>query len=106
MTCQTQDRKWLRVEFPQLLASMKSGTTADPFTLMEIGCGAGNTVFPLFEEWKVEQNASGSPLETTITIHACDYSKVAVDLVKVLKRHSLSVKLSVLELTLAMDTFC
>lgn len=37
---------------------------------MEIGCGTGATVFPLLEE--VEN----------IFVHACDLSKVAIDLVK------------------------
>ena len=40
---------------------------------MEVGCGAGNTVFPLISE----------AAHANLFVYACDYSKVAVDVVKV-----------------------
>ena len=40
-------------------------------TLLEVGCGVGNTIFPLLEEIP------------SIFIHACDFSKRAVAFVEV-----------------------
>ena len=45
---------------------------AGPTTILEVGCGAGNTVFPLLEINKNPQ----------LTIHACDYSSEAVNVVR------------------------
>ena len=39
---------------------------------MEVGCGAGNTVFPLLERLK----------SANLTVHCCDFSPNAVDLVR------------------------
>lgn len=46
---------------------------APPTTIVEVGCGAGNTVFPLLE---MNKNPG-------LEIHACDYSSEAVEVVKV-----------------------
>jgi 2-polyprenyl-3-methyl-5-hydroxy-6-metoxy-1,4-benzoquinol methylase len=46
--------------------------------LLEVGCGAGNTVYPLLEE------------NPAAFVYACDFSPRAVDLVKVSKRTALS----------------
>jgi methyltransferase-like protein 6 len=40
-------------------------------TLLEVGCGVGNTIFPLLEEIP------------SMFIHACDFSKRAVTFVQV-----------------------
>ncbi|EPQ26416.1 uncharacterized protein PFL1_06064 [Pseudozyma flocculosa PF-1] len=65
-----KDRKWLHLEFPELVEATLEG--APPTTILEVGCGAGNTVFPLLE---MNQNPH-------LTIHACDYSSEAVGVVR------------------------
>ncbi|KAG8763380.1 hypothetical protein FRC11_004255 [Ceratobasidium sp. 423] len=42
-----RDRKWLHQEFPEL--TQLTDSEAGSATVVEIGCGAGNTVFPLLE---------------------------------------------------------
>ncbi|KAF7431046.1 hypothetical protein PC9H_006763 [Pleurotus ostreatus] len=69
-----RNRKWLSNEFPELIEATKPG--AGPTTIVEIGCGAGNAVFPLLS---VNQN----PL---LSIRAYDYSSHAV---KVVQNHPL-----------------
>ncbi|KAJ3179966.1 hypothetical protein HDU85_004250 [Gaertneriomyces sp. JEL0708] len=66
-----KDRHWLRVEFPEIF-DMLPKHNEDRFNVFEIGCGAGNTVFPLLRE-AAESNAF---------VYAADYSQVAVDVVK------------------------
>ncbi|KAF5316640.1 hypothetical protein D9619_006243 [Psilocybe cf. subviscida] len=65
-----RNRKWLHNEFPELVAS----TTVDagPVTIVEIGCGAGNSVFPLLA-------ANKNP---ALSLHAYDYANHAVKLVQ------------------------
>lgn len=58
-----KDRKWLEVEFPELFGE-------DVEKMFEIGCGAGNTVYPFLEK-------------STAFAYCCDYSSEAVDIVKV-----------------------
>ncbi|EIM86949.1 methyltransferase [Stereum hirsutum FP-91666 SS1] len=65
-----KDRKWLHLEFPELVQAAQS--SAGPKTIVEIGCGAGNSVFPLLAE-------NTNP---ELTIHAYDYSSHAVKLVQ------------------------
>ena len=68
-----KDRHWTTREFEELT----SGTAADATDpdrkriLMEVGCGAGNFVFPLLEEGA-----------DNLFIYACDFSTRAVDIVK------------------------
>ncbi|KAF9494909.1 methyltransferase [Pleurotus eryngii] len=69
-----RNRKWLSNEFLELIEATKPG--AGPTTIVEIGCGAGNAVFPLLS---VNQN----PL---LSIRAYDYSSHAV---KVVQNHPL-----------------
>ncbi|KAJ3158010.1 hypothetical protein HDU89_000392 [Geranomyces variabilis] len=66
-----KDRHWLRTEFPELFENLPRDQSTR-FDVFEIGCGAGNTVFPLMAE----------AADANVFIHACDYSKVAVDVVK------------------------
>ncbi|CAK9438546.1 uncharacterized protein LODBEIA_P27700 [Lodderomyces beijingensis] len=66
-----KDRNWLKIEFP-LLFEVTTKEYQEPTTILEIGCGAGNTFFPILSQNENEN----------LKIFACDYSKVAVDLVK------------------------
>ncbi|KLO19294.1 methyltransferase [Schizopora paradoxa] len=65
-----RDRKWLHTEFPELVAATKPD--AGPKFIAELGCGAGNSVFPLL-------TANENPL---LKLHACDFSSHAVKLVQ------------------------
>lgn len=65
-----KDRKWLHLEFPELVDA--TSPEAGDKTVLEVGCGAGNTVFPLLEINKNEN----------LSIHACDYSAEAVSVVR------------------------
>lgn len=66
-----KDRNWLKIEFPELY-KLTSEENQEPTTILEVGCGAGNTFFPILKQ---NQNKN-------LKIFGCDYSKVAVDLVK------------------------
>lgn len=66
-----KDRKWLQIEFPSLY-KVTSEEYNKPVTILEIGCGAGNTFYPILNQ---NQNPG-------LKIVGCDYLKVAVDLVK------------------------
>ncbi|KAK9828449.1 hypothetical protein WJX72_000046 [[Myrmecia] bisecta] len=57
-----KDRHYLDREFPDLASG--------PLTVLEVGCGVGNTAFPLLD------------LNPRAFIYACDFSATAIDLVK------------------------
>ncbi|TFK39734.1 S-adenosyl-L-methionine-dependent methyltransferase [Crucibulum laeve] len=65
-----RNRKWLHNEFPELVAAAQP--EAGPMAIAEIGCGAGNSVFPLL-------SANTNP---KLSLHAYDYSNHAVKLVQ------------------------
>ncbi|EUC59063.1 actin filament-binding protein [Rhizoctonia solani AG-3 Rhs1AP] len=65
-----RDRKWLHQEFPEL--TQLTDSEAGPANVVEIGCGAGNTIFPLLE----------SNRNPKLNIIGCDYSSKAVEVVK------------------------
>ncbi|KAG1816458.1 S-adenosyl-L-methionine-dependent methyltransferase [Suillus subaureus] len=65
-----RNRKWLHLEFPELLAAAEPD--AGDVTICEIGCGAGNAAFPLL-------TANQNP---DLIIRAYDYSTHAVKLVQ------------------------
>ncbi|ORZ31221.1 S-adenosyl-L-methionine-dependent methyltransferase [Catenaria anguillulae PL171] len=92
-----KERQWLPIEFPELFAPPQGRTAANiaddltdlPFTIMEVGCGAGGaTVFPLLKEWRKLADAETPPGEPAadpnLLIHACDFSSVAVQHLKTL----------------------
>lgn len=65
-----KDRKWLQIEFPILYEATKPD--AGEITIFEIGCGAGNTMFPILNQ---NQNPK-------LKVIGADYSPRAVELVK------------------------
>ncbi|KAL5492311.1 hypothetical protein ACEPAI_3758 [Sanghuangporus weigelae] len=65
-----RNRKWLHTEFPELVEATQPN--AGPVTIAEIGCGAGNSVFPLLA---ANQNPD-------LHLYAFDYSSHAVKLVQ------------------------
>ncbi|KAF9320756.1 hypothetical protein BG003_004970 [Podila horticola] len=65
-----KDRHWLRIEFPELFQMVEAD--AGEKNVMEIGCGAGNTMFPMLLESK----------NPKLFVYACDFSKTAVEVVK------------------------
>lgn len=66
-----KDRKWLQIEFPSLY-KVTADDYGKPVTILEIGCGAGNTFYPILNQNK----------NPNLKIVGCDYLKVAVDLVR------------------------
>lgn len=65
-----KDRKWLQIEFPTLYSATQKDSGA--INICEIGCGAGNTFFPILRENENEK----------LRISAVDFSPRAVELVK------------------------
>ncbi|EDR13942.1 uncharacterized protein LACBIDRAFT_229586 [Laccaria bicolor S238N-H82] len=65
-----RNRKWLHNEFPELIEATQA--EAGPVAITEIGCGAGNSVFPLL-------SANQNP---DLRLRAYDYSSHAVKLVQ------------------------
>jgi len=65
-----RNRKWLHLEFPELVAA--TSEEAGEISIAELGCGAGNAVFPL-----LSQNRNPN-----LRLHAYDYSSQAVKLVQ------------------------
>ncbi|CAG8600330.1 8603_t:CDS:2, partial [Ambispora leptoticha] len=65
-----KDRNWLKIEFPELHSTTIANS--GPKRVFEIGCGAGNTLFPLLT---INEN-------TDLFIYACDFSSTAVEVVK------------------------
>ncbi|XP_059089189.1 tRNA N(3)-methylcytidine methyltransferase METTL2-like [Tigriopus californicus] len=65
-----KDRKWLFTEFPPLAALDQAAGPA--LSMLEVGCGVGNTVFPVLE---MVQNAR-------FKLYCCDFSPVAIDVLK------------------------
>ena len=64
-----KDRHWLFTEFPELLVAESSESSK---TFLEVGCGAGNTIFPLL---KANSNSN-------FFIYGCDFAQSSIDVVK------------------------
>ncbi|XP_073537165.1 tRNA N(3)-cytidine methyltransferase METTL2A isoform X1 [Phyllobates terribilis] len=86
-----KDRQWLFTEFPELSSSNKSQSAIDgdqmvgrtdenkdypgssaTYRILEVGCGVGNTVFPILQT----NNDPG------LFVYCCDFSTAAVEIVK------------------------
>lgn len=80
-----KDRKWLVQEFP-VLGEVTSDAYG-PVTVLEVGAGAGNTAFPLLA---MNRNRE-------LRVHACDYSKKAIDLIRGQEAYTTQVAPSVLK---------
>ncbi|KAF7309563.1 Methyltransferase-like protein [Mycena indigotica] len=65
-----KDRKWLHNEFSELVSATESN--AGPVSIVEVGCGVGNSVFPLLSENSNPQ----------LALHAFDYSQQAVKILQ------------------------
>lgn len=65
-----KDRKWLKIEFPALYEATKP--EAGPMTILEVGCGAGNTMFPVL-------TSNENP---DLRVVGADFSAKAVEIVK------------------------
>ncbi|KAI7856272.1 S-adenosyl-L-methionine-dependent methyltransferase [Circinella umbellata] len=65
-----KDRNWLRLEFPELFETTLP--EAGSKRIFEVGCGAGNTLFPLLQQ---NQNPD-------LFLYAADFSSTAVQVVK------------------------
>ncbi|XP_057293080.1 tRNA N(3)-methylcytidine methyltransferase METTL6-like [Hydractinia symbiolongicarpus] len=62
-----KDRHWTHREFPELTSENLS---TQGYKILEVGCGCGNTIFPVIEENK------------HVFVYACDFSPRAVNFVK------------------------
>ncbi|KAF1845622.1 S-adenosyl-L-methionine-dependent methyltransferase [Cucurbitaria berberidis CBS 394.84] len=65
-----KNRKWLSQEFPILEELGKED--APEAVVLEVGAGAGNSAFPILQQSRNKR----------LKIHACDFSKKAVDLIR------------------------
>ena len=77
-----KDRHWLFTEFPELKLDghQKNVETSDAeitgdftsFHILEVGCGVGNTIFPLLEN---------TP-DKRLFVYGCDFAPTAIDIVR------------------------
>ncbi|KAL7749969.1 hypothetical protein RI367_004484 [Sorochytrium milnesiophthora] len=75
-----KDRNWLEIEFPELFAPLQDGSTTAPFVVLEVGCGAGNTVLPLVSEHRKRRQTEAA--SRPLFVYACDFAESAVQVVK------------------------
>lgn len=66
-----KDRHWLFTEFPDLCID-PNPQIREKTNILEVGCGVGNTVFPILE----------TNVGSNVFVYCCDFSEVAVSLVK------------------------
>lgn len=73
-----RDRNWLQAEFPQVFDLLRP-------QILELGCGAGNTLFPLLRARLAQAKVLDLPAGH---IYACDFSSKAIDLVKTFREYN------------------
>ncbi|CAF0927116.1 unnamed protein product [Adineta steineri] len=66
-----KDRQWLFTEFPELIQSDQNQS----MTILEVGCGVGNCIFPIIRTNNLSQNSN-------MFLYCCDYSSTAIDILK------------------------
>ncbi|EEB05483.2 actin binding methyltransferase [Schizosaccharomyces japonicus yFS275] len=64
------NRRWLAQEFPEIMEALKED--AGEKRIIEVGCGAGNTIWPIL----------GANKNPQLTVFGVDYSSKAIDVVK------------------------
>lgn len=71
-----KDRNWLFTEFPELAPNFdnvqEESLPRNPRTILELGCGVGNTIFPIL---KYSQ-------EKDLMVYASDFSPQAIEILK------------------------
>uniref|UniRef100_A0A8D8YLD4 tRNA N(3)-methylcytidine methyltransferase n=1 Tax=Cacopsylla melanoneura TaxID=428564 RepID=A0A8D8YLD4_9HEMI len=69
-----KDRHWLFTEFTEIVEPLPPTTDTEQPTknILEIGCGVGNSVFPIVEHCKNER----------VFVYGCDFSENAVNILK------------------------
>ncbi|XP_054712683.1 tRNA N(3)-methylcytidine methyltransferase METTL2-like [Uloborus diversus] len=73
-----KDRHWLFTEFPELTLkpneSESKSQASDPsqINIFEVGCGVGNTVFPILD----------TNSDSNVMVYCCDFSETAISLIK------------------------
>jgi tRNAThr (cytosine32-N3)-methyltransferase len=71
-----RDRHWFQSEFPELLIRPAYLPVDEPFRILEVGCGVGNSVFPLLRHHRCNSTAG------SYQVLACDFSAQAIDLLR------------------------
>ncbi|KAF5297067.1 hypothetical protein FQR65_LT10076 [Abscondita terminalis] len=65
-----KDRHWLFTEFPEL--NFENLTEGEAKNILEVGCGVGNTIFPILQYSK----------DRNIFVYCCDFSQQAIEILK------------------------